>query len=112
MNETVEIYNRVRELVKDPQHGSGDYGRLGALPIQYRAMIHELCDYAESMDKMIMTAYNKDLYEARKMFSPTNKELKIMAITIGYYKRLVHSADELDALKQHLIDLGKKDVVR
>ena len=68
MNNTVEIYNRVRELVKDPQHGSGDYGRLGALPIHYRAMIHELCDYAEIMDNMITRAYDKNHALAHKLF--------------------------------------------
>lgn len=68
MQKPVELYNRVRELVKDPQHGSADYGRLGALPIPYRALIHDLCDYAESMDKMITRAYAKNPTLAHELF--------------------------------------------
>ena len=75
MHKPVEMYDRVRELVKDPQHGSEEYGVLGALPIPYRDLIHRLCDYAETMDKMIMTAFNKDATLAYKLFSAIeNKE--------------------------------------
>lgn len=50
-----EIYEEVRKWVKDPQHGSRDYGKLGALPQYIRNKIHELCNFAESADKMVMS---------------------------------------------------------
>lgn len=50
-----EIYEEVREWVKDPQHGSKNYGKLGALPQYVRDKIHRLCDFAESADKMVMS---------------------------------------------------------
>ena len=49
-----ELYEQVREWVKDPQHGSEDYGQLGTLPKHIRDTIHKLCDFAESADKVII----------------------------------------------------------
>ena len=49
-----ELYEQVREWVKDPQHGSKDYGQLGALPKHIRDTIHKICDFAESADKVAM----------------------------------------------------------
>lgn len=60
-----ELYEQVREWVKDPQHGSKDYGQLGALPKHIRDTIHKLCDFAESADKVAMEKI-KELDELKK----------------------------------------------
>ena len=104
MNKPVEIYDRVRELVKDPQHGSGDYGRLGALPIHYRAMIHDLCDYAESMDKVITTAFNKDTTLGRALFHGDFYE-KYAVIEKDDLVKYIAQARELRRIKRQLVAL-------
>ncbi len=109
MNKPVEIYDRVRELVKDPQHGSGDYGRLGALPIQYRAMIHDLCDYAESMDKMIMAAFNKDVLLATELFNSDFYE-KYAVVVKEDFERYIEQERELKRIRQLVALLGVKNI--
>ena len=109
MQTPVEIYNRVRELVKDPQHGSADYGRLGALPIPYRAMIHDLCDYAESMDKMIMTAFNKDVILATELFHGDFYE-KYAVVEKEDLEKYVKQERELKRIRQLVALLGVKNI--
>lgn len=104
MNKPVEIYEQVRELVKDPQHGSKSYGALGLMPQPYRKMIHELCDYAESMDKMIMTAFNKDVVLATELFHGEFYE-KYAVIEKDDLIDYVAKARELKRIKRQLASL-------
>lgn len=104
MNKPVDIYEQVRELVKDPQHGSKDYGALGHIPQQYRHMIHRLCDYAESMDKMIMKVYKTNMQLANELFTGKFPD-KYAVITVEELEQYVLDARELKRIKRELLKL-------
>lgn len=49
----MDIIKQTREYIKCPQFGDPHYGRWGALSLEQRKIIKQLCDMVEEQDKII-----------------------------------------------------------
>ena len=56
------IIKEIREYIAGPMFGDIKYGKWGALPVEQRIKIKDLCDYASDLEETI-EKYMKDTFE-------------------------------------------------
>lgn len=91
------IIEKIREYIACPQFGDDHYGKWGALSIDQRAKIKELCDYANALEGMV-DEYNKlndDAIDATKYFSKIVLGIDWNNDNEDYKARLVKEYKEL-----------------
>lgn len=59
------IIKEIREYIAGPMFGDIKYGKWGALPVEQRIKIKELCDYASDLELMVDGAIDAAIYDAK-----------------------------------------------
>ena len=59
------IIKEIREYIAGPMFGDIKYGKWGALTVEQRLKIKELCDYASDLEYMVDGAIDASIYNAK-----------------------------------------------
>ena len=59
------IIKEIRAYIAGPMFGDIKYGKWGALPVEQRIKIKELCDYASDLEVMVDGAIDAAIYGAK-----------------------------------------------
>lgn len=59
------IIKEIRGYIAGPMFGDIKYGKWGALPVEQRIKIKELCDYASDLETMVDGAIDAAIYDAK-----------------------------------------------
>lgn len=59
------IIKEIREYIAGPMFGDIKYGKWGAIPVEQRIKIKELCDYASDLETMVDGTIDASIYDAK-----------------------------------------------
>lgn len=90
------IIKEIREYIAGPMFGDIKYGKWGALTVEQRLKIKELCDYASDLETMVDGAIDASVYDVKFVLGiqeDDNEDYKIRFVK--EYKELKERYEKL-----------------